>query len=120
VERVALRAIAFTEIDLLAAMEVSVQRFGGQGAERADIRHDIHKLLLCHPCARHFGARYSESDNARESLIVSGPRQARLREVRAFTAVSLRAVANGAMRLKQLLASDQIRLSLRGTSETDS
>jgi hypothetical protein len=116
----ALRAIAFAAIDLLAALEVSMQRFGGQGAERADIRHDIHKLLLCHPCARHFGARYSESDNARESLIVSGPRQARLREVRAFTAISLRTVANCAMRLKQLPASDQIRLSLRRASETDS
>jgi hypothetical protein len=105
-ERMALRAIAFAAIDLLAAPEVSVQRFGGQGAERADIRHDIHKLLWRHSRARHFGAGYSESDNARESLIVSGPRQVWLREVRTFTAVSLRTVANGAMRLKQPLASD--------------
>jgi hypothetical protein len=99
-ERVALGTIAFAAIDLLAALSAALKRFGWHCAERADIRHDIHKLLLRHPRTRHFGAWNSKSDNARESLVVSGPRQMRLRQVRTFPAVTVRTVADGAMRLK--------------------
>ena len=95
-----MRAIAYTAIDLLAVLGIAVERFGWHCAERADIRDDIPELLRRHPRARHFGAWNAEGDNARESLVVSGPRQARLRQVRTFAAVSLRTVADGAMRLK--------------------
>ena len=115
-----MRAVAFSAIDLLAALRIAVERFGRHNAERADIRDDTCELLLRHPCARHFGTGNSEGDNARQSLVVSSPRQVRLREVGAFAAVALRAVTDGAMRLKQLPASVQLRLSLRGAGETDS